>query len=171
MKSLRRVLRFLFSRIPEQTRRFIKLHLLPSGLVPYVAAAIANETPKKRLSSRYSLVVSCYNVEPYIDEFFGSLLAQTVDLKRLEIIAVDDGSTDGTAARIADWAERLPIRHVPAAQSANRGRLPQGSGLLLPKTSQRRLDTRSLSNDAGMVSPQPSSWFPRHFTSCQGSHR
>ena len=113
MKPLRRVLRLLSNRIPEQTRRFIKLHLLPSGLVPYVTAAPADLAPRKQgLSDRYSIVVSCYNVEPYIDEFFRSLLAQTVDLARLEIIAVDDGSTDGTAACIAAWAERLPIRYI-----------------------------------------------------------
>ena len=60
------------------------------------------------LSTRYSLVVACYNVEKYIDDFFQSVFSQRVDLKCLEIIAVDDGSTDGTASRIAYWKRRYP---------------------------------------------------------------
>ena len=45
---------------------------------------------------------------------FDSIFIQAVDPDCLEIITVDDGSTDVTAARIADWAERFPasIRYL-----------------------------------------------------------
>ncbi len=43
-----------------------------------------------------SVIVAAYNIEEYLPRCLDSLLAQTYSL--LEIILVDDGSTDGTAA-------------------------------------------------------------------------
>jgi len=63
---------------------------------------------RHELPIRLSLVVPCYNVEEYIDDFFASVFGQSVDLNSLEIIAVDDGSTDGTAMKIERWRRRLP---------------------------------------------------------------
>ena len=54
--------------------------------------------------SRLSVVVPVYNVEGYIDRCLGSLREQT--LEDIEVICVNDGSTDGSAARLADWASR-----------------------------------------------------------------
>lgn len=53
---------------------------------------------------RFSLVTAVYNVETYLDEFIASLEAQTMPHDELEVIAVDDGSTDGSAARLEKWA-------------------------------------------------------------------
>ena len=64
--------------------------------------------PRRKLAARYSMVVPCYNVEKYIDTFFASVFTQDVDPGNLEIIAVDDGSSDGTAARIRYWMKRFP---------------------------------------------------------------
>lgn len=62
----------------------------------------------------FSLVVAAYNVAPYIDDFFASIIAQTYDLKGVEIIVVNDGSTDNTGQMIDAWAKRHPklIRSV-----------------------------------------------------------
>lgn len=43
-----------------------------------------------------SIIVPCYNVEKYIDRCFASLLDQTIGFDKLELIFVDDCSTDGT---------------------------------------------------------------------------
>lgn len=43
-----------------------------------------------------SIIVPCYNVEKYIGRCFASLKAQTIGMERLEIILVDDCSTDAT---------------------------------------------------------------------------
>ena len=59
-----------------------------------------------------SVIVTAYNVEPYIDSAIRSALAQT--FADLEVLAVDDGSTDGTAARIARIQDpRLHLHQIP----------------------------------------------------------
>jgi glycosyltransferase involved in cell wall biosynthesis len=55
------------------------------------------------LTAQFSLVVSAYEVAAYIDEFLASLAAQEYPLAELELVFVDDGSTDGTAETIARW--------------------------------------------------------------------
>ena len=50
-----------------------------------------------------SVVVPIYNVEPYLAECLESLLAQTAG--DLEVVMVDDGSTDGSAAIAERYAE------------------------------------------------------------------
>ncbi|WP_219471737.1 glycosyltransferase family 2 protein [Nonomuraea rhizosphaerae] len=53
-----------------------------------------------------SVVVPVYNVEPYITECLKSLAVQT--LRDIEVIVVDDGSVDGSAAVAAEFAARDP---------------------------------------------------------------
>lgn len=55
-----------------------------------------------------SLVSAAYNVAPYIDAFCQSIVNQTYDLSNVEVILVDDGSTDDTRARALTWAHRYP---------------------------------------------------------------
>ncbi|WP_222987506.1 CDP-glycerol glycerophosphotransferase family protein [Psittacicella hinzii] len=64
---------------------------------------------KARGKYKYSLVVACYNVEKYLDSFFTSLKEQRLDFKRhLQVICVDDGSTDNTASIIQKWSKLYP---------------------------------------------------------------
>lgn len=62
-----------------------------------------------------SIIIPCYNAEKYIDRCFDSLLAQTIGFDRLEIIIVDDCSTDGTWDRLtaieAAHSESVMIIH------------------------------------------------------------
>lgn len=51
-----------------------------------------------------SIVVPVYNVQPYLRECLDSVLAQTVP--HLEIVCVDDGSTDGSAAILDEYAKK-----------------------------------------------------------------
>src|SRR5918999_4707877 len=53
---------------------------------------------------RISVVVPIYNVEGFLRECLESVAAQTVG--DLEVVMVDDGSTDGSAAIAREFAER-----------------------------------------------------------------
>ena len=55
-----------------------------------------------------SVVVAVYNTMPYLTECLRSLVDQTIGRDRLEIIAVDDGSTDGGGAELDRWAAEYP---------------------------------------------------------------
>lgn len=56
------------------------------------------------MKTAVSVVVPCYNAGPYVDECISGLVRQT--LGSMEIICVDDGSTDGTLERLFRWREK-----------------------------------------------------------------
>lgn len=56
--------------------------------------------------SRISVLVPVYNVEGYLDACLGSLEDQS--LADIDIICVNDGSTDGSRAVLARWQKRDP---------------------------------------------------------------
>lgn len=58
---------------------------------------------------RYSVVSAVYNVEKYLERYFESMAGQTLRLgKDIELILVDDGSTDGSAEIIRKWQRKYP---------------------------------------------------------------
>ena len=60
---------------------------------------------------RISIVIPVYNVAPHLARCLESLLAQT--LREIEVICVDDGSTDGTLAEIKSAAAKdARVRYV-----------------------------------------------------------
>ncbi|MGY0024405.1 glycosyltransferase family 2 protein [Streptomyces sp. cg35] len=55
-----------------------------------------------------SVIVAVYNTMPYLTECLASLVGQTIGTDRIEIVAVDDGSTDGSDKELQTFAERYP---------------------------------------------------------------
>jgi len=53
-----------------------------------------------------SVVVPARDSEKYLTDLLHALESQTLAADRFEVIIVDDGSTDGTAEIVADWASR-----------------------------------------------------------------
>lgn len=64
-----------------------------------------------------SIIVPCYNVATYVDACMESLTKQT--FKNLEIICIDDGSTDETRERLLQWKEKDP--RIVLLEQANGG--------------------------------------------------
>jgi glycosyltransferase involved in cell wall biosynthesis len=87
--------------------------------------------PQERQTDLLSVIVAAYNIEDYIERGVLSVCTQTY--RNLEIILVDDGSTDGTGAvcdRLAAQDERIHVIHKEnggLAQARNTG-LSQAHG-------------------------------------------
>lgn len=78
-----------------------------------------------------SVIIPMYNLERYIAHCLDSLLCQT--LNDLEILCVDDGSTDETAALVRQYAERdariqLIVQQHAGQSSARNAALSLASG-------------------------------------------
>ncbi len=57
---------------------------------------------------KISVIIPCYNVEQYIDRCLTSLEKQTVGMDSLEIICLDDRSTDSTLTKLHEWELKYP---------------------------------------------------------------
>ena len=67
-----------------------------------------------------SVIIPCYNSEKYLDRCLESVTNQTY--KKLDIILVDDGSTDNTSSLCDSWAEkddRISVFHIKNSGVAN----------------------------------------------------
>ncbi|MEV6170450.1 glycosyltransferase family 2 protein [Streptomyces sp. NPDC051954] len=67
-----------------------------------------------------SVIIGAYEAMPYLVECLASVEAQTIDPERIEVIAVDDGSTDGTGEYLEEFAARVPM-HVTVIRQDNSG--------------------------------------------------
>lgn len=57
-----------------------------------------------------SVVVAVYNGEAFLDQFFTCLVNQHID--SMEVIIVNDGSTDRSMQIVEKWREKLPKMQV-----------------------------------------------------------
>lgn len=58
--------------------------------------------------AKISVIVPFYNVEKYVDRCMNSLLNQSIGLENLELILVDDASTDDTVKILKRYEEKYP---------------------------------------------------------------
>ncbi|MFH9010958.1 glycosyltransferase [Streptomyces sp. NPDC017943] len=80
---------------------------------------------------RVSVIIPAYNAMPEVTHCVRSAMEQTLDPDDVEIIAIDDGSTDGTGAeldRLARTCSRLRVVHQPNSKGAGG---PRNTGLEL----------------------------------------
>jgi glycosyltransferase involved in cell wall biosynthesis len=71
---------------------------------------------------RFSIVTAVYNVETYLEAFIASIERQRLDRGDLEIVAVDDGSTDSSLDMLRQWAGRSRHRvHVFTKPNGGQG--------------------------------------------------
>lgn len=74
-----------------------------------------------------SFIIPSYNCQQFLDKCIGSFLDETV-LDKLDIIIVNDGSTDGTAAVAQGYCDRYPssIRLISQENKGHGGALNTG---------------------------------------------
>ena len=60
-------------------------------------------------TQQYTVVSAVYNVEKYLNDYFSSLTRQSLNFKKhIQLILVDDGSTDHSAEIIKRWQAKFP---------------------------------------------------------------
>jgi glycosyltransferase involved in cell wall biosynthesis len=69
--------------------------------------------------ARVSVVIPCRNAAPFIGELLDSLLSQS--LAPHEVVVVDDGSADGSARVVKNWATAHPEFPLRLLQQPQRG--------------------------------------------------
>jgi hypothetical protein len=74
--------------------------------------------PSPRAAPRLSIVIDNYNYAQFVARAIDSALEQTV-IDLIEVIVVDDGSTDGSVAVIAPYADRVRIITKPNGGQAS----------------------------------------------------
>ncbi|MBQ5474796.1 MAG: glycosyltransferase, partial [Lachnospiraceae bacterium] len=68
------------------------------------------------MKAKVSVIIPAYNIRDYIEKSLNSVLEQDYNKENLEIIVVDDGSTDGTAEVLDRYAEcnsSIKVIHKP----------------------------------------------------------
>lgn len=68
---------------------------------------------------KVSVIIPVYNPGPYIEDCVGSMLRQSLPPDEFEVILVDDGSTDGTPARLDELAAEHA--HIQVVHQENSG--------------------------------------------------
>ncbi|MDY6462452.1 CDP-glycerol glycerophosphotransferase family protein [Acinetobacter faecalis] len=64
---------------------------------------------KSKTKNKFTIVSAVYNVSKYLDDYFESIVNQSVSFKdSIYIICVDDGSTDNSADIIKKWQKKYP---------------------------------------------------------------
>ena len=66
---------------------------------------------------KVSVIIPVYNVEAYLRECLDSVINQT--LRDMEIVCIDDGSTDGSAEILKEYAAK--DRRIKVLTQANSG--------------------------------------------------
>ena len=81
------------------------------------------------MTPKVSVVVPVYNTRPYLAECLDSLMAQDLPPADFEVVAVDDGSTDGSGEILDGYAERHPNVTVVHQENSGWPGMPRNVGL------------------------------------------
>lgn len=71
-----------------------------------------------------SIIIPCYNVSEYIDRCLSSIINQSIGCNPLEIICIDDASSDDTLKKLKMWEEKYPenILLIPLSENGRQGK-------------------------------------------------
>ena len=76
-----------------------------------------------------TVVIPVHNSLPYLEDTLASVYHQSLERRRVEVIAVDDGSTDGSGESLATWAARWPQLQVITQRASGGAGKPRNVGI------------------------------------------
>jgi len=118
----------------------------------------------------FTVLIDTFNYGKYVEEAVRSALEQDFPAEEFEVLVVDDGSTDDTAARLEKFAGRIRYEHKPNGGQASafnfgvkraRGEfiaLLDADDIWLPNKLQRIAQVISSQPQAGMVYHRVYEW-------------
>lgn len=66
-----------------------------------------------------TVLIDTFNHEGFIERAIQSVLDQTCDMSQVEVIVVDDGSTDATSAKLAAFGDKIQVLRKPNGGQAS----------------------------------------------------
>lgn len=78
---------------------------------------------------KISIVIPVYNVEEYIEDCILSIINQSIGINRLEVIFVDDGSTDNSVSVIQEYQKNYPFTLIQIKGPSGAAGKPRNVGL------------------------------------------
>jgi glycosyltransferase involved in cell wall biosynthesis/CDP-glycerol glycerophosphotransferase (TagB/SpsB family)/tetratricopeptide (TPR) repeat protein len=98
-----------FDEFLNSHRKFRKLFRSPEQFFGDMLGNRLAGRQRARACYRYSVVTAVHDAEATLDAYFASLTQQSVDFtSALDVILIDDGSSDGSVALIERWMARFP---------------------------------------------------------------
>ncbi|MDJ0345611.1 glycosyltransferase [Streptomyces sp. H10-C2] len=76
-----------------------------------------------------SVIIPVYNAVDYLNECLESIVGQTIGFDRIEVVAVDDGSTDGSGELLDTWAAQHPNIRIIHQENSGAPGGPRNRGL------------------------------------------
>lgn len=70
---------------------------------------------------RLSIAIPCYNSENYIHSLFNDIVSQTIHIENLQVIFVDDNSSDSTRSILKELQVSYPDNVVCIYKNENKG--------------------------------------------------
>ncbi len=108
---------------------------------------------------RISVLLPCFNAAATLDEALASILEQS--LTELEVVAVDDGSSDGTRERLEGWARGdarvrvLSREHAGLIPTLNAGIAACGAPLIARMDADDMSHPERLARQAALLESEP----------------
>ncbi|HZQ57290.1 MAG TPA: glycosyltransferase family 2 protein [Acidimicrobiales bacterium] len=102
-----------------------------------------------------SVAICAFNAAPYVHSALASVAAQSRPPD--EVVFVDDGSSDGTAAIAEDWCGRLPLKVIRSSSNGGVG-------------SARRSAIEASTGDLVVLLDADDYWFPDHLEVLCGAY-
>lgn len=126
MRIVRKIVTMALRAVPEKVLLAVARRLCADGRYCYAALLLASvikrnmdksgasriQLPGEARKDFLSLIIPTYNREKSLERLFHSLERQQLQPELFEIICVNNGSTDGTAALCERYAQRLPTMRL-----------------------------------------------------------